>query len=134
MARLPSENTQAVGLVGGQVGATLVVYKTASSPNAPPKTQGFIEFSSNVLVNAFSRKVCHSSSCVMEVRFDGQPLERFSLFEAASDVYLRRVLVRDEDFFKKAFKARSISIKLKFADSVEGVFSFRNPFDVAWPG
>lgn len=131
-ALLPSENTQAVGLVGGQVSATLVAYKAQSGSKASPKAQGFIEFSSNVLVNAFSRKACHSSSCVMEVRFDGQPVQRFSLFEAAPDVYLRRVLVYDGAFFAKAFKSRSISIRLKFADSVEGVFNFRNPVDFAW--
>lgn len=129
-AELASENTQPVGLIGNQARASLVAYK--SGPGAIAKAQGFIEFSTNVLINSFSRKVCHSSSCVMEVKFDGQPVEKFKLFEAGPEYYLKRVLVYDQDFFKKAFKSRAISVKLKFADSVEGVYVFRNPNNFDW--
>lgn len=129
-ALLVSDNTQSVGLLGHTVKATLVAYKTTARASARPR--GHLEFSTNVLANAYSRKGCLASACVMEVRFDGQPPEKFRLFEARPEVYLKRVMIFDEDFFKKAFKARTMTIKLRFEDSVEGVFSFRNPAGFGW--
>ena len=127
---LGSENTQPVGLTGGEVRATLVAYKP--KVRGQRKAQGFIEFSSNVLVNSYSRKGCHGSTCFMEARFDSQAAEKFKLFEDGSGAYLKRVLVYDSQFFEKAFKARTITIKLKFADADEGVFAFRNSANFSW--
>lgn len=129
-AQLVSDNSQPVGLLGHAVKATLVAYKTTAKASARP--QGHLEFSANVLANAYNRKGCQASACVMEVRFDGQLPEKFRLFEARPEVYLKRVMIFDEDFFKKAFKARTMTIKLRFEDSVEGVFSFRNSASFGW--
>lgn len=122
--RLNSLNVQPVGLVGGNVSAELII---SGDQNKNKKfKRDCIEFSDNVLVNSYGRKGCITSSCVMEVRFDQGKLLKYRIYESKQDSYLRRIYLSDSDFKARALNARDINVKIRFADSIDGVFVFKN--------
>ena len=122
---IKSENSQPVGLIGSNVRATFNIFeinkKTKSS------NDNFIEFSENVLVNSYGRKGCIASSCLMEVTFDNGPTIKYKIHESKPNNYLRRVHIKDKDFTGRLLLAKNITIKIRFADAIDGIFIFKIP-------
>ena len=119
---ISSLNTQRVGLIGEDVSATISYTKNRTQSKS--KKVVLVKFSVNVLVNAYGRKGCRSSSCLMEVRFDNGEAINFKLYESDND-YLKTVLIKDSDFAEKITRAKTIAIKMRFADYTDGTFIFK---------
>jgi hypothetical protein len=122
--KLNSTNSQPVGLIGGNISA-VVILTEGSNKNKKKPIRDYIEFSDNVLVNSYGKRGCVASSCVMEVRFDQGELFKYKIYESENDTYMRKIYISDSDFKNKALKSKDISIKMRFADSVDGIFVFR---------
>lgn len=120
---IKSLNTQRVGLIDEDVSATIIYTKNG----AYSKGNRFVlvKFSVNVVVNAYSKKGCRSSSCLIEVRFDNGKTTTYKVYESDKD-YLTTVLIKDYSFFENLSRTKTTSIKMRFADITDGTFIFKN--------
>lgn len=121
--KIISENTQPVGLLGADVSASIQLHLKNNSVKTT--RNHYIIFSDNVLVNSYGRKGCVTSNCLMEVKFDNEPLVTYKVYESDSTSFLRKVYIKDKNFARKMLSAKNVSIKIRFADVIDGVFIFK---------
>ena len=122
--KLDSTNKQSVGLYKDYISATLIAFDTKDK--SENKFQGYIQFSNTTMPHLFSPydERCIYGNCTMEVKFDGGPIVNYELFEVKSDSSYG--MIRNANFFKKAFNARKIEIRIHFYQRGTGTFNFQN--------
>ena len=123
-AILESANRQKVGLFNDYVHATLVAWDTKNKSD--DYMQGFIKFSDNTIPNlrtAYTEH-CPYDQCDMEVKFDDGAIRKYEMVSNRDGSAIG--YMRSADFFKRAFVAKKIEVRVHFFQRGAGTFVFKN--------